>query len=51
MKTKTNSSKFQLYLTNAQIVYLEEYSSKKGITKSELIRRILDEWIEKKLSS
>jgi hypothetical protein len=36
-----------LYLTSPQIKRLKEFSKKTGLTVSDLMRRSLDDWIEK----
>jgi predicted DNA-binding protein len=36
-----------LYLTNPQIKRLKDLSKKTGLTLSDLIRRSLDDWIDK----
>ena len=36
-----------LYLTDPQIKKLKEISQKTGLTTSDLIRRSLDDWLEK----
>ena len=43
-----NTKRTQIYLTEIEINYLKTESEQKQITMSELIRRILDEWINKK---
>jgi hypothetical protein len=50
MREKTETIRFQIYLTDRQLKTITEIGKNKGITKAELIRRIIDEWIDKKLS-
>lgn len=39
--------RFDLYLTDIQIKKLKKISSKMGYSVAEIIRRALDEWLEK----
>lgn len=48
MRTNNNAIRTQIYLTALEISYLDLEKKTFGITRSELIRRILDDWIEKK---
>lgn len=48
MREKNDNVRTQIYLTTVESDFLKEFSKSKGITKSELIRRILDEWIEER---
>ena len=45
---KNKMKRVQMYITTKENEFLMEYSEENSIGKSELIRRILDEWIEKK---
>jgi predicted DNA-binding protein len=47
MRKNRNMSKIQVYLSERQNKYLLKESENLGITKSEYIRRIIDEKIEK----
>jgi hypothetical protein len=42
-----NMPRVGLYLTNPQIKRLKDLSKKTGLTLSDLIRRSLDDWIDK----
>jgi len=46
MRPKLNVKRTNIYLTENQVRQLKKLSDKKGITISELIRRVLDQWLE-----
>ncbi len=47
MRPKLNVKRTNIYLTENQAKQFRKFSKKKGITTSELIRRVLDQWLEK----
>lgn len=47
MRPKLNVKRTNIYLGENQAEQLRKLSDKKGITVSELIRRVLDQWLEK----
>jgi hypothetical protein len=47
MRPKLNVKRTNIYLTENQAKQFRKFSKKKGITASELIRRVLDQWLEK----
>lgn len=47
MRTKLDVIRTNIYLTGVQVKQFKEFAKAKGITASELIRRALDEWLER----
>jgi Ribbon-helix-helix protein, copG family len=47
MRPKLNVKRTNIYLTENQAKQFRKFSKEKGITASELIRRVLDQWLEK----
>ncbi|MGA2465520.1 MAG: CopG family transcriptional regulator [Thermodesulfobacteriota bacterium] len=47
MRPKLNVKRTNIYLTENQVKQFKKLSKQRGITASELIRRILDQWLEK----
>jgi metal-responsive CopG/Arc/MetJ family transcriptional regulator len=47
MRPKLKVRRTNIYLTENQAKQFKKLSKKKGITASELIRRALDQWLEK----
>jgi predicted DNA-binding protein len=46
MRTKLNVKRTNIYLTENQAKQFKKLSRQRGITVSELIRRVLDQWLE-----
>jgi hypothetical protein len=47
MRPKLNVKRTNIYLTENQAKQFRKLSKEKSITASELIRRVLDQWLEK----
>jgi len=47
MRTKTDMVRKDFYITKNQIDLISKISKKKGITFSELMRRVMDDYLEK----
>ena len=45
-KTKTNTKMRGVYLTHQQWAELDKYAAKKGMTIAEVIRRLVDDFLE-----
>ena len=49
MRTKTDMVRKDFYITKNQIDLISTISKKKGITFSELMRRVMDDYLEKEV--
>ena len=47
MRPKLDVIRTNIYLTGVQVKQFKKLAKAKGITTSELIRRVLDQWLEK----
>jgi len=51
MRTKTDMVRKDFYITRNQVDLISEISKNKGITFSELMRRVMDDYLEKEVGN